>query len=225
MVGETLTIPGVELDGELLPVRARPHKIEVIGDSITSGEGAVGSVMEQDWVSAFFSATNAYPWKLAERLDADVQVFSQSGFGVTCSWDGSDFGALPKYYGQEIIFADAPHDFTEWQPDAVVINLGTNDFGANANPSVFKQGVLDFLKLVRKHNPKAYIVWAVGMAGRPFPVEIQSAIAEIADDNCGYLELPEQNSGTLGSRAHPGELCHEQAAQTLYEHLRSRLGA
>jgi hypothetical protein len=222
MPGTALTVHGFELDGQLSDVRRRKLKIEVIGDSITSGEGAVGGQAELDWVSAFFSTVYAYPWKLAKLLDADVRIFSQSGFGVTCSWEGSEFGALPKYYGQEVIFSPGPHDFSAWQPDAIIVNLGTNDASAEAHcdPQTFQAGVSAFLRLLRKNNPAAHIIWATGMICKAFPDEIATAVAEFSDDNCSVVELPEQMPETLGARGHPGETCHEQAAKTLAARIR-----
>ncbi|MDR0906082.1 MAG: GDSL-type esterase/lipase family protein [Oscillospiraceae bacterium] len=217
-----VTVHGVETDdgGELVPVRERTLKIEVIGDSITSGEGAIGSPSEQDWIAAFFSAVNAYPWKLGEKLDADIRVFSQSGFGVTCSWDGSKFGALPDFYEQSVVFSDEKHDFSSWQPDAVIINLGTNDSGGGATSGDFTDGVLAFLHTVRRCNPAAHIVWAVGMLGSPYPDELRGTVARFGDDNYSVLQLPEQTFETIGARGHPGERCHEVAAETLAVHLR-----
>ncbi|MDR3148447.1 MAG: NAD(P)H-dependent oxidoreductase [Oscillospiraceae bacterium] len=220
MIGETLTLHGLELDGELLPVRERKLKIEFIGDSITSGEGAIGSAAEQDWAGAFFSTLNPYTWKLAEKLDAELRVFSQSGFGVTCTWDGNDFGALPAFYENERIFMRDKNDFSEWQPDAVVINLGTNDVSGNAAPDKFQAAVLDFLRLVRRCNPSAHIVWATGMLGKPFVDEIAAAVTAFGDKNCSVLDLPEVTPETIGARGHPGALNHDQAAEALCEHLR-----
>jgi len=221
MVGDSLKLLGLELDGQLLPVRERKYKIEVIGDSITSGEGSIGSIAEQDWISAFFSYTNSYPYKLESPLDADVRVFSQSGFGLTCSWDGHKFGALPRYYGQERIFDDAQHDFSSWQPNAIVVNLGTNDRNANADSSDFQNGVLEFLKLLRRNNPKSHIVWATGIHGVPYPGEVLEAVRQFADPNCGILELPEQAPDALGAREHPGEKAHTTAAYALAEYLQN----
>lgn len=51
--GCVLQMHAVRTDGEFLPVRERPRKIEFIGDSITSGEGAIGL-------------------KAGRRLDSDV---------------------------------------------------------------------------------------------------------------------------------------------------------
>jgi hypothetical protein len=52
-----------------------------VGDSITSGEGTVGAVYEEDWISAFFSAENTYPRMVADALSAEYRVISQSGWG------------------------------------------------------------------------------------------------------------------------------------------------
>jgi lysophospholipase L1-like esterase len=206
--------------GELLAVYERPLKIEVIGDSITSGEGAIGAALEQDWISAFFSAVNAFPWKLGEKLAAEVRVVSQSGFGVTCSWDGGKFGALPNFYGQAVLFRDEPYDFAAWQPDAIVVNLGTNDSGGNANPEEFENAAFEFFRQIRTHNPKAHIVWAIGMIGKPFWTQLEHAIERFGDENCSLIELPEVTPETVGARGHPGELCHEAAADVIAAHLR-----
>ena len=40
--------------GEFLPLPAPRCRLEFIGDSITSGEGAIGAVCETDWISTFF---------------------------------------------------------------------------------------------------------------------------------------------------------------------------
>ena len=57
------------------------YRLEFVGDSITSGEGTVGAVYEEDWISAFFSAENTYPRMVADALSAEYRVISQSGWG------------------------------------------------------------------------------------------------------------------------------------------------
>ena len=41
-------------DGEFLPLPEPKYRLEFVGDSITSGEGTIGAVEEEDWISAFF---------------------------------------------------------------------------------------------------------------------------------------------------------------------------
>lgn len=58
--------------GEFLPLPAPRCRLEFIGDSITSGEGAIGAVCETDWISTFFSAENHYGRMTADALGARV---------------------------------------------------------------------------------------------------------------------------------------------------------
>lgn len=45
-----------------------------MGDSITSGEGAIGAKPEEDWVGAFFSAENHYGRLTADALGAEYHL-------------------------------------------------------------------------------------------------------------------------------------------------------
>lgn len=71
-----------------------------MGDSITSGEGTVGAVYEEDWISAFFSAENTYPRMVADALSAEYRVISQSGWGIVTGWDGNVENKIPPFYTQ-----------------------------------------------------------------------------------------------------------------------------
>lgn len=132
--------------------------------------------------------------------------------------------------------------------DFVVINLGTNDNGAffqppwkesefgdkyrltlNADGSVcthdsktISEGVIDFLKTVRKHNPDAIIIWCWGMIKLDVvPPLIQSAIEEYMEESgdkavCSIefdsMEKVELLTEDKGSRGHPGPKTHRLAA-------------
>ena len=80
--GHLLQIVGLQYaDGEFLQLPEPKYRLEFVGDSITSGEGTVGAVYEEDWISAFFSAENTYPRMVADALSAEYRVISQSGWG------------------------------------------------------------------------------------------------------------------------------------------------
>ncbi len=246
-------------DGEFCPVVDKKLKIEFIGDSITSGEGLIGAREESDWIPMFFSAVKSYTYQTAQILDAEYRVFSQSGWGVHNTWDNNTRGAIPKYYKEicslmpgpenERLGGNQPHDFASWQPDFVVVNLGTNDAASfdqpewvdaqtgecykmrrNADGSyniedikTFQQSVKDFLALIRKCNPKAYIIWCYGMIGIPFQLYLCEAVSfyahETNDRFISYLQLPDMTRESVGSREHPGFLCHQQAAQVLAQYI------
>ncbi|MFQ7014463.1 MAG: hypothetical protein ACLRRU_08970 [Faecalibacterium sp.] len=115
-----------------------------MGNSITSGEGAIGAVEEEDWVSAFFSAENHYGRMTADALGAEYRCISQSGWGIVSSWDNDIRHVLPPYYTRvcgvatgernAALGAQQPNDFAAWKPDAVIFNIGTNDDSAFNNP-------------------------------------------------------------------------------------------
>lgn len=260
----SLRIHGVKSDGAFLPVEEKPYKIEFIGDSITSGEGAIGGKAEEDWVPMWFSAIHNYTFITAEALNAEYRVISQSGWGVLTRWDNNPTGNIPDYYEQvcglvtgeknKVLGAGDKHDFESWQPDVVVVNLGSNDAGAFQTPawedpvtgkvykqrlnedgtyheedlSTFERAVERFLVKLRKHNPKAHIVWAYGMLGFPMMPAIYRAVdaytKRTGDHKATIIQLPNTNKGTLGARSHPGEASHRSAAEALAEYIRGIKG-
>ena len=181
--------------GEFLPLPEPALRLEFVGDSITSGEGAIGAQAEEDWISPFFSAVNHYGRLTADALGADWRVVSQSGWGLLSSWDNDPHRRVMSYYGSVCGLAEGPHnkalgahqpnDFASWPADAVILNLGTNDEGAMNNPprtdpatgdcyaqrptpehlAQLEQAAVDALKQVRALNPGALLVWAFGMLG------------------------------------------------------------
>lgn len=140
-----LQITGLRYDGgEFLPLPAPACRLEFVGDSITSGEGTIGALAEEDWISAFFTAENHYARMTADALNAEYRIVSQSGWGLVTSWDNDPTRTVPTYYEQICGLAEGPvnaacgakqpYDFAAWPADAVMINLGTNDDGAFHNP-------------------------------------------------------------------------------------------
>ncbi|HOJ79822.1 MAG TPA: GDSL-type esterase/lipase family protein [Clostridiales bacterium] len=252
-------IHSVRFDGEFLPVEDRPYKIEFIGDSITSGEGTVGASCEQDWIPMWFSAADNYTYLTAKALNADYRVVSQSGWGVLTGWDNNPNCSIPRYYEQicgilpkeNCAVADAfgQNDFDEWQPDVIVVNLGTNDANAFSTPewvdeasgarhkqrlnedgtfneedlAAFENAAAGFLGKLRKYNKNAHIVWAYGMFGAPLMPSIYRAadtyIRSTGDRKVSIFQLPNTTNETMGSRSHPGKHAHEKAAKELTNYI------
>ncbi|MCR4850681.1 MAG: SGNH/GDSL hydrolase family protein [Lachnospiraceae bacterium] len=146
------------------------------------------------------------------------------------------------------------YDFTTWPSDAVIINLGTNDASAFNMPPIlnpddglmygqrrnedgthnredilkFENAVSSFLKMVRKNNPKAVIVWCYGMLGTDLLLPITEAMNsyrnDSGDNNVFFFQLPNTNSETFGAHMHPGAKAHVAAAKELTGFLKEKLG-
>ena len=95
-----LQILEVHTDGKFLPLKPAALKMEVIGDSITSGEGCSGAGKEMTWNSFCFNCVDSYAYMAEQELDAVYNCIRQSGWGVFCSWEDNEKQAIPLYYEQ-----------------------------------------------------------------------------------------------------------------------------
>ena len=217
-------------------------RLEIIGDSITSGEGA-GLERQVEWVPAVFSAVNSYGYLTAEKLHARVNILSSSGWGLYASWDGQTKCALPPYYHEVCGLTETEEDrtygslekwdFASYRPDCIVINLGTNDSGALQNTgkwpreeyhTLFNRAAVKFLHTLRSLNPESRLLWAYGMLGNDMADWIREAIdqyrGESGDDRVSYFEFANCGPDRLGARSHPNRTAHEEAAEALAAEIR-----
>ena len=194
-------------DGAFLPLPQPLYRLEFVGDSITSGEGTIGAVQEEDWIPAFFSAMNHYARYTADALNAEYRIFSQSGWGILSGWDNDPTHRVLPHYKEvcglargarnATLGAGQPNDFAAWPADAVIVNLGTNDAGASHNPpwtdpvtgetyaqnttpehrARLEQAVVDGLLMLRACNPQALLVWCYGMLGDELRPTLEQAVA------------------------------------------------
>lgn len=239
---------GLNDEGSFEKIPQRPLKIEFIGDSITSGEGLAGGPDEQDWIPQWFSASQTYAVKTSHLLNADWSCISECGWGLYWAWDGNTNGAIPPHYEnicsvmkgdyQKTLGAQKTFNFDSGS-DVVILNLGTNDNTAHSSLTITDKEYADtiistaknFLKTIRKHNPKAAIIWSYGMLQLDvFPPLLQNAIeqykSETGDNKVFLLKLnsieeAEKSPFDKGSRGHPGPATHTQAALKLSDFIKS----
>lgn len=156
---------GIDLGpgGGFLPAVPRPLRIEVVGDSISCGYGVAGASKACPFSYRTERASLAYPARVGRALDADVTTVCWSGRGVLRNYDGSTTGTMPELHamtlpeppGARWDFAAAP------APDAVILNLGTNDFLGGAGKPLDRRGFEDaytgFTRRLRELYPSAWI--------------------------------------------------------------------
>ena len=255
----------ISVNGEFLPLEKKSLKIEIVGDSITSGEGLAGDIDEWDWIPQWFCASKTYAVQTAKNLNAELSVVSQCGWGVCWAWDGNLNNKIPPHYENvcSLLYGDYQKSFGAKDNyefnggyDFVVVNLGTNDNGAffqkawkdedgvehelkrdengkadKEGGEKFANGVYDFLKVIRKNNPEAKIIWMHGMINinsiYDYLVEaVEKYQKETSDKNVYILKVDDMNLvETLpedkGSRGHPGPTTHKKAAEKLTKFIQS----
>ncbi len=247
----SLVVESVEVsqDGQFAPVPEKKLKIEFVGDSITSGEGLVGAKDEMKWISAWMSMNGNYTFLVAEKLKADIRLISQGGWGVYWSWCSNTDCAIPAYYEQVCGLAGGEKNvrlgavqknrFDLWQPDCIVVSLGTNDASGCLQASEIAgegsyyrkedlnhiaDAVKEFLLILKKNNKNAFILWVYGIIGIDLKPTIEAGIADYimmsGDKRVSLKMLPSMSSVTSGSRNHPGPDIHKQVADIIAGELK-----
>ncbi len=169
--------------------------IEFVGDSISCGWGVIG-----DHAGAYTDqdGAQAYPYLVAEALEADYAVTALSGQGLLMGNPGMTKGYL---YGSPLRDSETEYGF-ERKADIVVINIGTNDYGYREqygiDEAAFKEAYLDFLKTVyRKNGANCKIYCLYNSMNDTFAQAILEACEEVGGEAAGVytLELERAASG------------------------------
>lgn len=232
---------GVELGpgGRLLPPRAAPLRIDVVGDSITCGYGVLGDSERCKFSFATERASAAYGARLGKALDADVTTVCWSGRGVLRNYDGSTTGTMPELY--ELAIPEGPP--TPWsfasspRADAVVVGLGTNDFlGGGGRPldlDAFEEAFVRFLGRVREHEPSAFVFVTTSPMLTAEPMQelararLARVVARRSEAGDRRIELVvldgDAAAGNHGCDAHPNAADDARIAARLEQVIRARL--
>ena len=201
------------------PIKATEKKklsVEIIGDSITAAYGVEGANQYENFKTTTENFSKSYAYLTAKKLDADYSAVCYSGHGIVSGYSTGEKNSellVPEVYTRISKNSDYPGewDFENNQYDVVVINLGTNDLNyVKAAPEKrndeFIQEYANFLTLVRKKNPKSYIICTVGIMGggdEIYPL-IVKAVELVGDEKISSYKSNTQNMNDgLGSDWHP----------------------
>lgn len=125
----------IDSDASLLPPPPRPERhIEFIGDSITAGYCNLCEIAPDLEDAAAEDHYLAWGPRIARNLSADFHTTAWSGFGLVQNCCGGTV-LVPDLYRRTLATVKgSAWDWSRFTPDAVVINLGTNDGDAAATP-------------------------------------------------------------------------------------------
>ena len=238
----TVLLHSLRMNGTLEELPVRDLRIEFVGDSLTSGEGALAPRGNDEWITPWFSARGNYSWVTCNELNAERRILSQSGWGVCWDWEHNPEHTLTAHYEEiagvlrgpaaEKRGCTKPYDFSVWRPDVVCIRLGTNDNnGMNVRNSLeedrnrFVQGALGLLRRVRKNNPGAAVVWILPASDcRPeLPAEAVRLAREEGMDRLYTFALPDYHEEDTGARFHPNAEWNRKAGLLLAAFLREQV--
>ncbi len=229
--------------GDIAPTAEKELKIEFIGDSITCGYGVDDEDRNHHFSTATEDATKAYAYKTAQLLGADYSLVSYSGHGIVSGYTtkGKKVTAqqVPNMYEQfarsyasynGFCVSSVDWDFSKFTPDVVVINLGTNDASYTGKDEELIREYIDaykkFLATVRKDNPNAYIICALGLMGQDLSDAIDTVVSEYTEESgdtkvsAFRLTVQDGNKNGYAADWHPTAASHDIAAQEMAAEIR-----
>jgi hypothetical protein len=202
---------GLEItNGNLLELPQADRKIiEFFGNSITAGYGIEDLTGGDSPDSIYTNNYNTYGAITARHFNADYYGTVRSGIGIMISWFPL---IMPEMWDRlDPTDPDSKWDFSNMQPDLVVVNLFQNDswlvnmpeeptfgqrFGEIAPDEVrIISSYVDFISKLRGVYPETPIICALGSMdatqdGSPWPGYVTTAVESLDDQNLHTLFFP-----------------------------------
>ncbi len=190
------------------------RRLEFIGDSISVGtadEAAAGT--NPGNLTTNENGYMAFGPQAARQLNAEYSVIARGGLGVYHNWNEASAGAeqhAQDYYKQTLYNFSTPQwNFSQWQPDAVVIALGTNDTNgqwdtsaASLTTTAFETAYQNLITFIETQYPSAQVfcmepipAWCMQYDGAGVggsytgQTYIKTVVANMADPRVHYLQV------------------------------------
>ena len=218
--------------------------MQFIAASSSTGYGNLGSLAEAK-STANSHGLLGFAYLTGYLLDAEVNIFSASGWGVSRGWntggaisETQNIPAAYEYYAidasNRVVTEQGKWDHSDYIPDVVVVNLGTNDFNASGYNSMsaenkallearFIQDYTTFLIKLNNWYPNAVIIVAYGLMGEANTLEdFTLSAVDLANDEIGreavhpfIMEAAGTAPNAFGSGYHPNVGTSKNVAEDL----------
>jgi lysophospholipase L1-like esterase len=235
--GDTRLVGLTVADGALMdPPAGASRLIEFIGDSITCGYGNLGTSADLNKSECFTTESHwdTYAAVTGRALNAEVSTIAASGRGVIRNYAGDTSGTMPMVYNRAVHNAATPAWDFHVEPQAVVINLGTNDISnSKGDPGMpFRDTYVTLLQTVRAYYPNTTIVCIIAPllnGGELSTIQghIRAAVdARVAagDTKVSFFNIPPQTSDKFACQYHPNVAENQLMADLLVTELKAKLG-
>ena len=243
-------LKALEIEGSVVPAngaaaacgagpRNSDHlRLEFIGDSITCGYGIEGVWEKDTFTTQQERPDKAYAFLTAKALGAEVQLCSWSGIGLVSNYVDPETVNLPdthwlmqacwpytdKSLSLRLGLEPEIWDSSKYEPDIVVINLGTNDIswvrGIEDRRLGYVANLRHLIEAVHRRSPKAAICCCLGIMGEALNASVEEAVSLFKQDfpnvktKVVAFTQQEEKDG-IGADWHPSAVTHKKAAAKL----------
>ena len=219
----------------LAPPKLPGRKLMFIGDSVTCGEMTAYAPGRDMHDKANWSARLSYGQIVARQFGAQCHLVSYGGRGVIRDWQGIRATRnAPQFY--ELALPDGPAipwEHSRYVPDAIGIQLGTNDFSQGIpDQKEFVDAYVEFIRRIRHNAPAALIFVMDSPIVRDEPDRgprrtvlhacLEQVVARLGDAK--VILAPLSHYPGVPGNGHPTGPEHEAMAAELEPVLRRALG-
>lgn len=215
-----------------MPLRAR--RIGFIGDSHTVGYGSISTHREcsSEEVDATTDTSAAFGPQVAKHYGADYRIDAISGRGVVRNYDGHDGDTLPVAWPYLLLSHEHPDNDASWQPQLVVIALGTNDFSTALHEGEpwadraalradYVRTYAGFVRQLRARWPQAhFVLWATGFFEGEIREHARQVIETLQQEGEHRISfLPVDGLDMQACHWHPSAADHVRLRDALVAHI------
>ena len=209
-------------------VTYKERKIEVIAASSSTGYGNLSNTTK---TTSNSDGLKAFAFLTAQALNAELNIVSASGWGVSASlWTSPNTLNMHDQYKYVDVFSSEIWDTSRFTPDVIITNFGTNDLsyinaGSDATVKAqrrenFIATYVDFLKNLHQTYPNAQIIILYGLMNESGVYEDHTEIYNRAVELIPNLVMYKINGDAQGYNSHPSVASHRQIADTLIANIK-----
>eukprot|EP01079_Euglenida_sp_SAG-EU17-18_P003960 gene3960-4320_t len=222
-----LTIEGLRTDGRLVttPEPATRRTMEILGDSLTAGYGAErhvqrrGGLTDDQGVSYGALLCANFSARCTTEAVSGITLYTGRGFNLPLTWDWELGGMLQNRWPKASM---VPYNASRFLPDAVLINLGENDWGGGkcgttpGCPGNFTRAyvayVLHISEVYAKAGKQGDVTFflTIGPHEHGQSSAILPAVQQLKSNGVRalFLNATVPDYGTIGCGGHPGVTIH-----------------
>ncbi|MBO4623126.1 MAG: hypothetical protein J5691_04465 [Bacilli bacterium] len=234
-------VTSIRTDGMFIQkIENKPLKFEFIAASSSTGYGNLGSPSSSGKTTENSDALKGFAFLTAQAMNADVNIFSASGWGCAFSqWTSPNTINVPEAY-EYTDFSSYKNkvEAEKWNaarfiPDVIVVNLGTNDWSyinagssateKDARMNTFQKKYIAFLDYLHEIYPDAQIIVLYGLMNENnIFTATESIVAAAQVKNPSLASIKIIGDG-MGYNSHPSAANHQVIANKLVAFIQELL--
>ena len=212
-------------------VEYKERKIEVIAASSSTGYGNIPEGDEK--TSSNSDALQAFAFLSAQDLNAEINIYSASGWGCTDSKWNPGKSVYASY--KKVDFSSSNDwNFASYSPDVIVIKLGTNDWSwineaktpteKERRMQQFFDDYVEFLTFLDNIYQDTTIIVFYGLMNESDMFGITNEIYNEAKKVIPDLEIIQVEGDGAGIASHPSAQSHREVANNLVAKIKAVKG-